>query len=232
MASPDRQAPTSTTDLEQRRLLLTKIARRGIGWLYWIAGVSVFNTLLYRLWLSRSGARLYFVVGLGATQFVDGFSTGLAKDAGAGSAANYMIAACALDALLVLSYCLAAKSMQRGMRWPLLAALAFYALDTLFLVGSRAWVAILFHGIGLWALGSAYSAIGELSTLAQGAPVRLAPPRLPTFELGGVPNFDEPDPSAPKPKGLFANLEGLPAVLGGLVLIGVLAAFAFFMRKL
>ncbi len=227
MASPDTQTtPSPPTELEQRRRPLTKIARRGIGWLYLTAGMSAFNTLLYRL-----GIKAGLGFGLGVTQFVDGLSTGLARRVAAGGVSNSLIVACAIDALLIAALCFVAKSMQGGMRWPLLAALAFYALDTLFYLVSRDWASILIHGIGLWALWGSWSALGELRTLAQGTPITLAAPPVPTFELGGIPNFDEPDPSAPKPTGLFANVEGLPAVIGGLVVIGALAAFAFFMNR-
>src|SRR5574340_77246 len=68
IAAPTR--PRKRPDLMARHL-------NGANWFYWIAGLSVVNSVIVLF-----GGAWYFLVGLGATQFVDGFMMGMIEVSG------------------------------------------------------------------------------------------------------------------------------------------------------
>lgn len=52
----------------KERLELETRLNSGAGWFYWIAGLSLLNSIIM-----LSGSDLYFVIGLGITQIIDVF---------------------------------------------------------------------------------------------------------------------------------------------------------------
>ena len=57
----------------------------GANWFFWIAGLSVINSLIITF-----GGEMSFVIGLGITQFIDGISIAL-KENGSGAAAYLLL---------------------------------------------------------------------------------------------------------------------------------------------
>jgi hypothetical protein len=112
------------TALERRR-------QSGARWFYWVAGLSLVNTLV-----ALTGQRWRFIVGLGITQVADA----LAARSGHGMSIVSLI-----DLAFVVGFVLLARFAQRGRRWAFAVGATFYALDGLIFLAARDWVGVAFH---------------------------------------------------------------------------------------
>lgn len=110
--------------LEQRRL-------SGARWFYWVAGLSLINSLA-----SLAGQQWRFILGLGITQLADA----LAAHSGRGIAVVAV-----MDAAIVGSFVLLGRFAQRGRVWAFGVGAVIYALDGLIFVGLRDWIGVAFH---------------------------------------------------------------------------------------
>lgn len=107
--------------------------RRGgaARWFYWVAGLSLVNTLV-----ALTGQHWRFIVGLGITQVADA----LAARSGHGMAIVTL-----LDLAFVGGFALLGRFAQRGWRWAFAVGATFYALDGLIFLVARDWVGVAFH---------------------------------------------------------------------------------------
>jgi len=112
--------------LERRR-------NRGALWFYWVAGLSLVNSLV-----ALTGQGWRFIVGLGITQFADA----LAARSGHGIAVVALI-----DAVFVGGFALLGRFAQRGWQWAFAVGATFYALDGLIFLAARDWVGVAFHAL-------------------------------------------------------------------------------------
>ena len=110
--------------LEQRRL-------SGARWFYWVAGLSLINSLA-----SLAGQQWRFILGLGITQLADA----LAVHSGRGIAVVAV-----MDAGIVGSFVLLGRLAQRGRVWAFGVGAVIYALDGLIFVGLKDWIGVAFH---------------------------------------------------------------------------------------
>src|SRR5687768_7113567 len=90
-------ADEPTADADQ--LSLEESMIKGARWFYWIAALSVINSLLFAF-----GAKLQFVTGLGFTQLIDGVAE-ISIEAGAPVALRAV--AVAFDLVFVAGFALA-----------------------------------------------------------------------------------------------------------------------------
>ncbi len=137
---------TTTTDLAALR----SRAQSGVGWFYWIAGLSRVNSIV-----AATGSQWGFMAGLGVTQLIDG----MAQSVGPGANA----VALALDVLIagmVVGVGVAA-SRNAGVY---LAGMIAYALDAAIFAVAADWIGLGFHGLVLYFLWNGWSAQRELET--------------------------------------------------------------------
>jgi len=131
-AAPSATVPSprvASAGLDRASLL----RRRSLGasWFYWVAVLSLVNSVLV-----LSGQHWRFIVGLGLTQLADA----VVLRAGHGLAAAVVV-----DALLIGGFLLVGRLAQRGRLWAFAAGAAFYALDGLIFVAAHDWVGVGFH---------------------------------------------------------------------------------------
>ena len=119
-------AGVTRSALERRR-------NSGALWFYWVAGLSLVNSLA-----ALTGQRWRFIVGLGITQFADA----LAARAGHGVAIVAVV-----DLAFVGGFVLLGRCAQRGRLWAFALGATFYALDGLILLAARDWVGVAFHAL-------------------------------------------------------------------------------------
>jgi len=105
--------------------------RSGARWFYWVAGLSLVNSLA-----SLAGQKWRFVLGLGITQLADA----LAAHSGRG-----IEVVAVLDAVIVASFVLLGRFALQGRVWAFGVGAAIYALDGLIFLGLRDWVGVAFH---------------------------------------------------------------------------------------
>lgn len=120
-------------------------ARAGAKWFYWIAGLSMVNSIV-----AFTGGNFHFVVGLGITAFVDGVAKRLAS---AGAVLDLIINGFFAGVLIVFGSF--AIKMQR---WAFILGMTLYAFDGLLLLRVRDYLAVGFHVFALYAIYSGYKA--------------------------------------------------------------------------
>ena len=96
-------------------------ARSGVNWLFWIPVLSIINTIVY-----LAGGILTFIVGLSATQFVGGNTTGLIQEIDSVSTTILRLAALAIDIGLTGIFVVAGLLGRRKYRWELISGIILY----------------------------------------------------------------------------------------------------------
>ena len=129
-AAPVATAPAASAG-ERRREQLLRQRRSGALWFYWVAGLSLVNSLA-----SLSGQHWRFILGLGITQVADA----LAAYSGRGFGAVAL-----MDAITVGGFALLGRFAMRGQVWAFAVGAVVYALDGLIFLGLRDWIGVAFH---------------------------------------------------------------------------------------
>src|SRR5581483_5460574 len=124
--------------LERRR-------RRGALWFYWIAGLSLVNSVAAPL-----GQSSRLIPGLGITPL-------------AHSGHGYAVVA-VVDAAVIGGFALLGRFAARGRLWAFVAGAVFYALDGLLFIGKADWwIAIGFHLFVLVMIARGFEAARRLA---------------------------------------------------------------------
>lgn len=112
---------------------------RGGSWFYWLAGLSLVNTIL-----NASGASIVMIFGLGASLLLNalGDAFGLAGQ----------IVAYSLEFLLLAFYCAMGVLACRGHGWAFALGIAAYAADALITLALQDWLMAAVHGYVLFQL--------------------------------------------------------------------------------
>lgn len=114
---------------------LERHRRSGALWFYWVAGLSLVNSLA-----ALGSQQWRFILGLGVTQFADA----LAVHSGHGLA---IVAA--VDAAVIGAFVLLGRAALQGRVWAFGVGVAFYALDGLIFLAVRDWIGVAFHAFVL-----------------------------------------------------------------------------------
>ena len=115
---------------------LTEDIQKSASWFFWIAGLSIINSLIYTF----SGG-IYFVIGLGISQFVDGVFTGLM---GAPS-----LIALIPNLFIAGVFVLIGYRSRKYDKWAFITGVFIYTLDALVFLYFREWMAFGFHVFAL-----------------------------------------------------------------------------------
>ena len=145
--------------LLKKKLQLEAKIRNGVGWFYWIAGLSIINTLAYLF-----GTTFTFVIGLGATQVVDGVMAAFAKNLG-GSWSALRIVGLAIDICIAGVFVLFGVLGRKRMRWPIITGMVLYAIDGVILLVFKDFLGAAFHVWAFWGIWVGLKAIKELGVL-------------------------------------------------------------------
>ena len=132
--------------------------QKGAGWFYWIAVLSLINTVMV-----LSGSDTSFALGLGLTLISDSIATAVSKQAGGDLTA--VLIAVGFDAV-VLGMVVACGWLSRKRILPIFAlGMALYLLDGLLclLLGSILCIAI--HAFALWSMWTGFAAYRQLNVL-------------------------------------------------------------------
>ena len=149
MAQSSERAAQVDQRMAVSKMVTAGRARAGAKWFYWIAGLSMINSIVV-----MTGGNLHFVVGLGITSVVDA----MAKRVGtAGSVLDLIINGC-MAGVFALFGTFALK-MQR---WAFVVGMALYAVDGLLLLSVRDFLGVAFHAYVLFALYRGYTAAKQI----------------------------------------------------------------------
>jgi len=126
-----RSAPRAGTPASATREALERQRRSGALWFYWVAALSLVNTVV-----ALTGQEWRFIIGLGITQLADA----LAARTGHGGVTVALV-----DAAVIGGFVLLGRFALRGRLWAFGVGAAFYALDGLIFLAAHDWVGVAFH---------------------------------------------------------------------------------------
>lgn len=149
------------SSIPQAAIQLYAQHQRGAQWFYWIAALSILNTLI-----TLSGSSWSFIVGLGSTQVVDAFA-GLLKEEAVLSGTVVTLIALAIDAGLIGLFALWGWLAKKGHTWAYIVGMVLFALDGLIFVFVGDWLSVGFHVFALWGLFRGLRALGQLKRLSK-----------------------------------------------------------------
>jgi len=151
--------PVSINSHEPNRVManadLQRRMKSGASNFYWIAGLSVINSLV-----TIFGGGFYFVIGLGVTLIIDGLSSGIAQELGGSPVVLGLgfLFSLVFDAIFALFGFFASKRH----RWAFITGMVFYALDALLMLAFQEWIGFGFHLYFLWGIWTGFQALGKL----------------------------------------------------------------------
>lgn len=146
---------TLNTKVEER-LNLEKRLNEGAKWFYWIAGLSIINSIILLV-----GGNLNFLIGLGITQFIDGISIGIVQEIA--PAAELVIRGIAfLINLLIAGIFVLFGVLAKRHKWGFVVGMIIYALDGLVFLMVPDFLSIGFHLFVLYGLYRGLRAFGQL----------------------------------------------------------------------
>lgn len=146
--SSEGTIPSTTEEVEQK-LQLQKAVQGAAGWFFWIAGLSVINSIII-----MSEGEFNFIFGLGITQVIDVIiqqADMLLKVIG------YGINLFAIAAFAVFGY-----FARQRYKWAFIVGLVLYALDGLLFLFIQDWLGVGFHVFAAIMIFSGFSKIDQL----------------------------------------------------------------------
>jgi hypothetical protein len=152
-----------TLELEQR-------AKSGANWFYWIAGLSMVNSIIL-----MAGSNINFCIGLGMTQLIDG----LAFDAGFEIQTIGRI----MNVMVVAAFVYLGVTARKNQPWAFITGLVLYAADGLLFLLVGDWLSMAFHAWGFIGILSGLKATNQLLAV-QPQTTTPAPSRQP---VGSIP---------------------------------------------
>ena len=133
---------------------LEKQLKGGGSWFYWIAGLSLVNSVLA---LSGSGTR--FILGLGIMRIFDELAQRMASGAG-------LAVAVVLDLLAAAVFVFFGVFANKRHTWSFIVGMALYALDGLIYLIAQEWLGVGFHAFVLFCLFRGFKACRALNAVS------------------------------------------------------------------
>jgi hypothetical protein len=132
------------------------------SWFFFVAGLSIVNSIIV-----LAGSDWNFIVGLGATQVIDGIVAAATEDAA--GAAVWVVTAIALviNVLIAGVYVVLGIFARKRHSWAYITGMVFYGLDGLLFVFFAAWLNVAFHAFVLFSLFGGLKACRELAGLKE-----------------------------------------------------------------
>lgn len=167
-SAPATEGPTEDAAMATRLESAIQSRNSGASWFYWIAGLSIINSLIVHF-----GGDSSFPLGLGATLGIDLFAREGAEALGAGAGRVLNSIAIALDFVIIGFFILCGKKAIQGAAWAFVVGGFFYTLDTLIMLAVQEWLGV---GLHLWAMFSLFmgykanQAVRELQRTAATSP--------------------------------------------------------------
>jgi hypothetical protein len=151
-ASADTASVMARANLERR-------IRSGAGWFFFIGAFSLVNAIVI-----MSGQTWRFVIGLGITDIIAAFSSGLQSGG--------MAVGLTLDVLVLGVFVVFGVFARKKHSWSFIAGMLCYAADGLLLlaVGAQT-MSLVFHGIGLFFMFTGLQANLKWKAMQRGAGV-------------------------------------------------------------
>ena len=143
---------------------LLRRAKGGINWFYWVAGLTIINTIIF-----LAGRMPNYFLGLGANQLVDAYSVTVSTGTEVAPLMRWV--AGAIDLLLAGVFIIFGYRGQRSYRSWIVAGIVLYTLDGLIFLFFSVWLGVAFHAFVIYSLVRGLRAMDQLN--------QMGPPRVP-----------------------------------------------------
>jgi hypothetical protein len=153
------------SDQEADVFMLKQQVKRGANWFYWIAGLSVVNSIILMV-----GQEMSFIVGLGATQLIDGVVLGMLEETNMPEWIKYV--ALVMDVLVATIYVMFGYLANKGYKAGFIAGMILYALDGLIFLLVMDVMSMAFHGFAMFCIFGGLKALGQLRQLPPAVPMQ------------------------------------------------------------
>ncbi len=149
----------------EEQLKLERTFKQGVSWFYWIAGLSIVNSLIVVLGLNWN-----FLIGLGWTQVIDAIALLIGDAINPGQDLFILkLFALGIDIVIAASFVLIGYLAFKKRNRPIyLIGIGLYVLDAILFLVFGGWANLIFHLIALWGLFSGFRALSKLGTLVVG----------------------------------------------------------------
>jgi len=129
--------------------------KSGANWFFWIAGMSIINSVAYRL-----GLEITFLIGLVGTIFIEGFGIGLSQE-WPNSAGLILGVTLVAEILVAGIFVVIGLLARQGLRWVFILGLILYAVDGIIWLAFGDWLPAVFHLLGLFGIFGGLRALGQ-----------------------------------------------------------------------
>ena len=124
--------------------------KKGANWFYWIAGLSVINSLIM-----LSGTNWAFAMGLGITQIFDAIADAIVLETGAAGVRYFVFG---VDLVICGFFVLLGFFAGKAKKWAFVIGLVIYSLDGLLYLLSFSILGIIIHVLGIYGISKGLSA--------------------------------------------------------------------------
>lgn len=146
--------------LIEERLKIENRFKGGASLFFWIAGLSVINSLILML-----GGGWHFFIGLGITQVVDGIATAIASEIGPEMGAIVKMIAFMIDIGLAGVFVVFGVLARKRYKWGFIVGMTLYTLDGLIFAVVGDLLSLGFHVLILIGLITGLIALSKLSEM-------------------------------------------------------------------
>jgi hypothetical protein len=155
----EREMQEQNADPNITKYELEQSQQSGARWFFWIAALSLINSIA-----SFSGSDWGFAIGLGTTQFIDGITLAIMKEAGGQKFIGQAIAL-TLNAIIAGVFVLFGVFAKKGQDWAFILGMVCYAADGLLSVLIQDWLSLAFHGFAIFCIWGGMQAGKRLNAL-------------------------------------------------------------------
>jgi hypothetical protein len=141
--------------LIENRIRLEQQLKNASGWFFWIAGLSIINSVVM-----LSGSTFHFVIGLGITTLVDAVAYHNAVPAA--QAAAFIVNLFIVGVPIVFGI-----FARKGKKWAFITGMVLYTFDGLILLAFRDLLGVAFHVYALVMIYRGIAAAGLLERIRQ-----------------------------------------------------------------
>jgi len=145
--------------------------KRGANWFYWIAGLSVINSIAF-----AAGGNFHFLAGLGITEVADAVVDAFVNE-GAPSAIRAL--SIVFDLIAIVGFGLCGFFANKFSRTAFIVGIGFYFLDGLIVLLLGDMFMAAFHALALYGLIRGFLACRELKSYMRASAAAAPPPPPP-----------------------------------------------------
>lgn len=127
----------------EKKMRLESQYSNGASWFYWIAGLSIINTLVVLF-----NGSVSFISGLGITQIIDGMAYVLQDVYGNG----IVYFGIGIDLIIILVFGVLGFLAHKRKNWAMMIGVVLYGLDTLTFLVVTDYLSIGFHLLAIYSI--------------------------------------------------------------------------------